>query len=134
MTHSPVVVSPLAHANSQAESDSVGSVPFNRRALWVGTAIVSAIRNGAGLTSAHAFVAPPVDGRPIQAEPVSKSPPDKAGWIRRLMHNGPFADRDPRPERPPRLMPSDAGRHVNAMPAHAMAAGGRPLMMKIPGK
>ena len=121
MTQKPVVVSPLAHVRSQAESDSVASVPFNRHALRAGTAIASAIRNAVGLSPAQAFVAPPVDGRPSSAEPVAKSPPA-------------VADRAAPHGSPPRLMPTDAGRHVNVMPAHMMAAGGRPMMMKIPGK
>ncbi len=134
MTQSPVVVSPLAHANPQAESESVFSVPFNRRALRAGTAIASAIRDAVGLAPAQAFVAPPVDGRTASAEPVSKSPPTVADRIRRAMQPGFGPDREPLHGSPPRLMPTDAGRHVNAMPAHMMAAGGRPMMMKIPGK
>ena len=56
------------------------------------------------------------------------------GQVLRLMQPGSGPDNDLRRNDPPRLMPSDAGRHVNAMPSHAMAAGGRPMIIKIPGK
>ena len=116
------------------KSNSVASVPFNRRALRAGTAIASAIRNALAIAPAQAFVAPPVDGQPVAAEPVAGSPPGITGRVRRLMQPGSGPDNDLRRNDPPRLMPSDAGRHVNAMPSHAMAAGGRPMIIKIPGK
>ncbi len=136
MTHSPVDVPPFAHVKSHPGPDSVGPVPFNRRALQAGTAIASAIRGALSLAPASAFVAPPVDGRPVPASVVPDGPPSVGDRLRRVVGIGRNRGDAPEqaPARPPRLMPGDTGRHVNAMPAHAMAAGGRPLMMKIPGR
>lgn len=131
MTHKPVVVSPLAHANFHSESDSV---PVNRRALRAGTAIASAIRGAFAFAPAQAFVAPPEGGLPFGTRQGAKRPLMLAERVRRLFRPGPDPNLHPPPVSPVRLMPSDAGRHFNAMPGHAMAAGGRPLILKIPGR
>ncbi len=133
MTHLPVDVPLSARANPRPGSEPVGSAAFNRRALRAGTAIARVLFRV--MPAASAFVAPPVDGLPAPASHVPEGPPSLRERIRNLLRPGP----DPEPEawrngRAPRLMPTDAGRHVNVMPGHAMAAGGRPLIMKIPGK
>ncbi len=71
MTQKPVVVSPLAHANFQSESDSV---PVNRRALRAGTAIASAICGAFAFAPAQALVAPPEGGLPPGTRQAEKSP------------------------------------------------------------
>ena len=134
MTQKPVVVSPLAHAKPHSGSVSFAPRSLNRRALQTGTAIATAIRGAFAFAPAQAFVAPPVDGRTAPSVPVAKSPPGMTGRMRRLIQPGAPPGNDPQRGSPPRLMPSDAGRHVNVMPSHAMAAGGRPMIMKIPGK
>ncbi len=108
-------------------SEPFGPLYFNHRALRAATALAGILHG-----SASAFVAPPLD-RPRPTPAAALSLVDR---IRVRLRPGAGPDGDPRPEgsRAPRLMPTDAGRHVNAMPGHAMAAGGRPLIMKIPGR
>lgn len=136
MTHISVDVPPLAHVDPHAGSEPVGRTLFNRRALRAGKAIASAILGALSLAPATAFVALPIDGAPVPASTPPQPPPSLRGRIRRILQPRWPPDGPPGQAgmRPPRLMPTEAGRYVNAMPSHAMAAGGRPLMMKIPGK
>ena len=133
MTQLFVDVPLSARVNPQSGSEPVGPATLNRRALRAGTAIPRVLFRV--ISPASAFVAPPIDGLPAPASHVPEGPPSLRERIRRLMRTGPAPGSEARRNgRTPRLLPTDAGRHVNAMPGHAMAAGGRPLIMKIPGK
>ena len=124
----------FVRANPFAESESLDSASFHRRAPRAGTALASALRGILSPALASAYVQPPVDGLPVPVSHDASGSPgagSRFGWL--------FGRRDGQDHpgcasRPPRLMPSDADRPVNVMPSHAMAAGGRPVMMEIPGK
>lgn len=127
-------MSPLAHAISQPKSDSVDTPALDRRVFPTGTAIASAMRRALAFASVPSYIPPPIDGLPAQAEPIAGNPPTNFSRIIRLMQPGLDANRNPKSGGPHRLMRSDPGRYVNAMPCHAMAAGGRPMIVTIPGK